>query len=204
MFHSISNTQNGLRGISFGNFLIKQVVEELLREFPGLKCFATLSPVPGFAAWFDSQRETANGNGPAPQLFNLLSDDAWPNLPETRNTVQPMLEQAAAIYLLEAKADNGKPADPVARFHLYNGAALERINFCGDLSAKGLHQSHGIMVNDLYDLDAIERNHEQYANAGEVSASAQVRKLLPPDAKPRARGLPSILQRQTARKDAAR
>jgi malonyl-CoA decarboxylase len=92
--------------------------------------------------------------------------------------VKPLIEQAAAIYLLEAKAGSGKPADPVARFHLNNGAALERINFCGDTSPKGMRQSHGIMVNYLYDLGAIERNHEAYANAGEVAASAAVRKML--------------------------
>ena len=177
VFYSISNTQNGLRGVSFGNLLIKQVVEELLRDLPGLKTFVTLSPVPGFATWLATQQD-AGGDRIPPQLFELLSKPDWHLQPDTQTAIQPSLEQAAAIYLIEAKAPNGKPADPVARFHLNNGAALERINFCGDPSAKGMRQSHGIMVNYLYDLDAIDRNHEAYANAGEVTAASAVRRKL--------------------------
>jgi malonyl-CoA decarboxylase len=178
VFYSISNTQDGLRGISFGNFLIKQVVEELLREVPGLKTFVTLSPVPGFATWLAAQQEEPESKRLQGQLFELLGQGGWQESVETRAAVKPLIERAAAIYLLEAKARNGKPADPVARFHLNNGAALERINFCGDTSPKGMRQSHGVMVNYLYDLGAIERNHEAYANASEVSASAAVRKML--------------------------
>lgn len=178
VFYSISNTQDGLRGISFGNFLIKQVVEELLREVPGLRTFVTLSPVPGLAAWLAAQQEDGENRKIPAQLFGLLDQNGWQEAAETRAAVKPLLEQAAATYLLQAKAKNGKPADPVARFHLNNGAALERINFCGDTSPKGMRQSHGIMVNYLYDLGAIERNHEAYANAGEVAASAAVRKML--------------------------
>ncbi|MCB1434832.1 MAG: malonyl-CoA decarboxylase family protein, partial [Alphaproteobacteria bacterium] len=177
VFYSISNTQNGLRGVSFGNLLIKQVVEELLRDLPGLKTFVTLSPVPGFAAWLATQQDAGDERIP-PQLFALMNQPEWHLQPEARTAIQPSLEQAAAIYLIEAKAPNGKPADPVARFHLNNGAALERINFCGDPSAKGMRQSHGIMVNYLYDLDAIDRNHEAYANAGEVTAAGAVRRKL--------------------------
>jgi malonyl-CoA decarboxylase len=180
VFYSISSTQDGLRGVSFGNFLIKQVVEDLLHELPQLKCFVTLSPVPGFAAWLRTQREAPTARI-APQLFDLLDQAGWQEAEETRNAVKPLLEQAAAQYLIEAKGAGGKPADAVARFHLNNGAMLERINFCGDTSPKGMGQSHGIMDNYLYDLDAIERNHEAYANAGQVAASPQVRKMLGPE-----------------------
>jgi malonyl-CoA decarboxylase len=201
VFYSISNTQDGLRGISFGNFLIKQVVEELLREVPGLRTFVTLSPVPGFAAWLGAQQEERENTRLQEPLFDLLGQDGWQESAETRATVKPLIEQAAAIYLLEAKARNGKPADPVARFHLNNGAALERINFCGDTSPKGMRQSHGIMVNYLYDLGAIERNHEAYANAGEVAASAAVRKMLNGD-EPGSltRGLQALLPPRHGRK----
>lgn len=178
VFYSISNTQDGLRGVSFGNFLIKQVVEELLREVPGLKTFVTLSPVPGFAPWLAKERSELEGKRLPTQLFEILSSKDWHENEDQRAAAKLLLERAAAIYLLEAKVSNGKPADAVARFHLNNGALLERINFCGDTSQKGLRQSHGMMVNYLYDLDAIERNHEAYANAGEVAASNAVRKML--------------------------
>lgn len=178
VFYSISSTQDGLRGVSFGNFLIKQVAEDLLRELPQLKCFVTLSPVPGLAAWLRSQREEPSAARIEPRLFELLNQPGWQETEETRNTVKPLLEHAAAHYLVEVKGANGKPLDAVARFHLNNGAMLERINFCGDTSPKGMGQSHGIMVNYLYDLDAIERNHEAYANAGQVTASPQVRRMM--------------------------
>ncbi len=180
VFYSISNTQVGLRGVSFGNFLIKQVVEELLRELPGLKTFVTLSPVPCFAAWLEEERArlAAGESGKiSGSLFEALDGPQWHVDETARTTLKPLLEQAAALYLLEAKTVGGKPADAVARFHLNNGAQLERINFCGDLSPKGLKQSHGIMVNYLYDLDAIERNHEFFANSGETAASIAVKEL---------------------------
>lgn len=184
VFYSISNTQAGLKGISFGNFLIKQVVEELLRELPGLRTFVTLSPIPGFAVWLAGQVKPSSDNEPAKidgALLAALSEPGWHMNPETRDHVQPALERAAATYLLKAKSGGGKPADPVARFHLHNGARLERINYCGDISTKGLKQSHGMMVNYLYDLDLIEQNHELYSNACEVAASGTVRKLLSAD-----------------------
>jgi malonyl-CoA decarboxylase len=198
VFYSISNTQDGLGGVSFGNFLIKQVVDELLREVPGLKTFVTLSPVPGFATWLAKERPELEGHRLPTRLFELLANKGWHENQDQRAEVKPLLERAAAIYLLEAKAPNGKPADAVARFHLNNGALLERINFWGDTSAKGLRQSYGVMVNYLYDLGAIERNHEAYANAGEVAASTAVRKMLNSE-EPASftRGWPSFLpQRQ--------
>ena len=203
VFYSISNTQNGLRGISFGNFLIKQVVEELLQEQPGLKSFVTLSPVPGFARWLSGEtQDRAGGRLPEP-LFDILARDGWPEDGEARATLQPLLAQAAALYLLDAKAPNGKPMDAVARFHLNNGASLERINVFGDMSAKGLKQSHGVMVNYLYDPAAIERNHEAYANSGQVAASHAVEKLAAQE-QPGSitRSLQSILPQRAARKDA--
>lgn len=204
VFYSISNTQNGLRGISFGNFLIKQVVEELLQEQPGLKTFVTLSPVPGLAKWLSSEAQDRAGGRLPQHLFDLLARDGWPEDDGSRATLQPMLAQAAALYLLDAKAANGKPLDAVARFHLNNGASLERINVHGDMSAKGLKQSHGVMVNYLYDLKAIERNHEAYANSGQVTASQAVRKLLTPD-EPGSitRGLQSLLPTRAPKKDAS-
>jgi malonyl-CoA decarboxylase len=201
VFYSISNTQPGLRGVSFGNFLIKQVVEELVREMPNLKCFVTLSPVPGFASWLTSRNEDARM---AP-LVEKLSDPEWHASPEARSAVAPLLQQAAAAYFLTARGANGKPLDPVARFHLNNGAMLERINLDGDLSGKGLRQSHGVMVNYLYDLDAIERNHEAYAASGAVAASAAVKRLIGPEgAGGFGRSLQAMLpQRSNGRKDAS-
>ncbi len=197
-FYSISNTQAGLRGISFGNFLIKQVVEELLRELPRLKSFVTLSPVPGLAAWLAKQRQEPMGNRVAPQLLDILDSPSWHESAETRELVQPALAQAAAVYLIESKNAAAKPSDAVARFHLNNGAQLERINCFGDLTLKGLRQSHGVMVNYLYDLNGIERNHELYANAGEIAASAAVKKLL-------ASELPkSVMQALSARQKSIR
>ena len=204
VFYSISNTQNGLRGISFGNFLIKQVVEELLQEQPALKTFVTLSPVPGFAMWLSGTAEDRAGGRLPQHLFDLLAHPGWPEDGAARAALQPLLAQAAALYLLEAKGRNGKPLDAVARFHLNNGASLERINPLGDMSAKGLKQSHGVMVNYLYDLEAIERNHEAYANAGQVTASHAVRKLLAQE-EPGSitRGLQSLLPSRAAKRDAS-
>ena len=204
VFYSISNTQNGLRGISFGNFLIKQVVEELLQEQPALTTFVTLSPVPGFAKWLSGEAQGRSGERLPQQLFDTLARADWPDDGGARAALQPLLAQAAALYLLEAKGANGKPADAVARFHLNNGASLERINVHGDMSAKGLKQSHGVMVNYLYDLKAIERNHEAYANAGQVAASHAVQKMLAQDEPVSiTRGLHSLLPQRAPKKEAS-
>jgi malonyl-CoA decarboxylase len=184
VFYSISNCQDGLRGVSFGNFLIKQVVEDLKREMPGLTTFVTLSPVPGFAAWLDRERRAA------PSVLSeedkaglaMLDEVGWHQDEARRETVRSALLPAAARYLIEARTPSGKPVDPVARFHLGNGARLERLNFLGDISSRGLRQAHGLMVNYLYKLDDIEANHERFASKGEVVAAAEIRKLLRPAA----------------------
>jgi malonyl-CoA decarboxylase len=181
VFYSISNCQEGLRGISFGNFLIKQVVEDLARELPSLKTFVTLSPVPGFGRWLARRLADPADAGISEDervTLQLLDDSDWIDDEESSEAVQSILPGFAAEYLMEAKDRNGRPVDPVARFHLGNGARLERINWRGDVSAKGLADANGIMVNYLYELKEIERNHEAYANTGTVTASRAVRSLL--------------------------
>jgi malonyl-CoA decarboxylase len=184
VFYSISNTQKGLGGVSFGNFLIKQVVEDLQRELPNLKTFVTLSPVPGFAAWLARERSGDDGllGAETKQALELLDEPGWHADPIKAETVRKALLPAAAAYFLKAKSANGRPIDPVARFHLGNGARLERLNFLGDTSAKGLQQAHGLMVNYCYDPDDIEKNHEAFAEKAEVVASSAVRKALRPSA----------------------
>ncbi|MGD9805910.1 MAG: malonyl-CoA decarboxylase [Hyphomicrobiaceae bacterium] len=190
IFYSISNCQEGLRGISFGNFLIKQVVEELAREQPQLKTFVTLSPVPTFARWLDravadeAARVVTDSDRVALQM---LSDPGWIDDPDEADALKPTLLALAAHYFLQSRTHDNRPIDPVARFHLGNGARLERINWLGDVSEKGLREAHGLMVNYLYELKDIERNHEAYANDGEIVASRSVRALLRPQAKSRAK-----------------
>jgi malonyl-CoA decarboxylase len=177
VFYSISNTQRGLAGISFGNFLIKQVVEELRRELPKLDTFVTLSPVPGFMRWIKREKELPL-NDDDRALLAHLDDDNWIDDAELAARLRAVIEPLAAYYFLKAKNPRGKPVDSVARFHLGNGARLEQINWLGDVSPKGLRESAGIMVNYLYRLDDIEKNHEAYANDDEVVASNAVKKLL--------------------------
>jgi malonyl-CoA decarboxylase len=178
VFYSISNTQRGLGGISFGNFLIKQVVEELRRELPKLDTFVTLSPVPNFMGWVKQTTEISDEDR---EVLKLLDEPKWFSNSEVEAQLRAVLEPLAAHYFLKARTSKGKLIDSVARFHLGNGARLERINWVGDLSAKGLRESAGIMVNYLYRLDDIEKNHEAYANEGEVVASSAVKKLLKPE-----------------------
>lgn len=177
VFYSISNCQRGLARISFGNFLIKQVVEELRRELPKLDTFVTLSPVPGFMKWLKAGQDVPI-NDEDRALIDQLSTPQWLDDAEQAAKLRAIAEPLAAHYFLKAKTPRGLPVDPVARFHLGNGARLERIDWLGDRSSKGLRESGGIMVNYLYDLDDIEKNHEAYANHGEVAASSAVRKLL--------------------------
>jgi malonyl-CoA decarboxylase len=180
VFYSISNCQEGLRGVSFGNFLIKHVVEELRRELPKLSTFVTLSPVPGFANWLARERRSEATVLAQEDLALLrnIDDPAWTANDKIRELVQPALLSAAATYLLTARTTEGKPVDPVARFHLGNGAQLERLNYLGNTSAKGLAQAHGMMVNYLYDLAKIEHNHEAFAEKGHVVSSPAVQKHL--------------------------
>ncbi|EJC69749.1 Malonyl-CoA decarboxylase (MCD) [Rhizobium leguminosarum bv. viciae WSM1455] len=181
VFYSISNCQDGLRGISFGNFLIKQVVEDLRRDLPGLKNFVTLSPVPGFARWLAKARASAADRllpEAARETLMLLNDPSWPDNENAASEVERVLLPLAARYFLTERTPEGRPIDPVARFHLGNGARLERLNFLGDRSAKAMQQAHGLMVNYLYKLDDIVANHEALAQRGEVIASPAVKSLL--------------------------
>jgi malonyl-CoA decarboxylase len=177
VFYSISNTQRGLGGISFGNFLIKQVVEELRRELPKLENFVTLSPVPGFMQWLKTAPDVPVSDEDRVLLAHLDQPN-WIENPELATQLRSVLEPLAAHYFLKARTAKGRLIDSVARFHLGNGARLERIDWLGDLSPKGLRESAGLMVNYLYRLDDIEKNHEAYANQGEIAASSAVKKLL--------------------------
>ncbi|MDH3745826.1 MAG: malonyl-CoA decarboxylase [Acidobacteriota bacterium] len=178
VFYSISTCQDGLRGISFGSFLIKQVVTELAEELPRLRTFATLSPVPGLRKWLtnDTAQETAGLTFEEIELLSLLKRTTWHRDDVKAESLKELLLWSCARYLLEAKAED-RPLDPVARFHLGNGASIERINWLADTSAKGLRQSAGLMVNYVYRPWRIERNHEAYVSRGNVSASKVVRAL---------------------------
>jgi malonyl-CoA decarboxylase len=181
VFYSISNCQVGLRGISFGNFLIKQVAHELQKALPSISTFVTLSPVPGFSRWLDKERRAAESTALSPadrQTLEVLDTPDWFRNTEHTETLRAPLLKAATHYFLRAKAPNGRPLDPVARFHLGNGARLHCLNPFGDISLKGIEQSKGLMVNYLYDLTEVERNHELFANAGDIVASASIHRLL--------------------------
>ena len=177
VFYSISNCQRGLSGVSFGSFLIKQVAEEVSREFPRLSTFVTLSPAPGFAQWLSRERQS---NSPTllPEDLAELADLDKPNWWQdgaAERLKEPMLH-AAATYFLTARNRSGGALDPVARFHLGNGARLQQLNPLADLSEKGLAQSHGLMVNYLYDVDEIEKNHEAYAENRTIVTVGGIRK----------------------------
>ncbi|MGA9123721.1 MAG: malonyl-CoA decarboxylase [Pseudolabrys sp.] len=182
-FYSISNCQRGLAGVSFGNFLIKQVVEEVSREMPKLSTFVTLSPVTNFASWL--KRERAEENSAAlteadKAALAVLDQPGWWRDEDTAAEVQDSVMRAAAWYFLRARNQRGTLIDAVARFHLGNGARLERINWLADMSERAMAQAHGLMVNYLYDLDEIEKNHEAYAEGPTVVASGAVQRLLRP------------------------
>lgn len=176
VFYSISNCQTGLRGISFGSFLIKQVVQELKREFEALETFVTLSPIPGLRRW---AKQAANGERTVrlseeelALIVELESSGTPPSTPEKI----ALLTQLTAKYLVYGKSPQGGPLDPVAKFHLGNGACLSQINSSADLSMRGMASSWGAMVNYHYDLKNIERNHETFANGGDVICSAAVKR----------------------------
>ncbi|MBV9522710.1 MAG: malonyl-CoA decarboxylase [Alphaproteobacteria bacterium] len=194
IFYSISNCQNGLAGISFGNFLIKRVVDSLAGELPGLKTFATLSPIPGFRTWLDGQLqegedavltaaerralaslpEALRGGG----LRHILERPRWDEDEIVARALREPLLRLCARYLMVEKTAAGRSRDPVAHFHLSNGARLERLDWLADRSEKGMQQSAGIMINYLYRLADIEENHEAYTGQGRVAAAAPLRALL--------------------------
>ena len=192
IFYSISNTQTGLRGVSFGDSLIKHVVETLCAEFPRLRTFATLSPIPGLRTWLgknaaamlekltDKQRAELGrviGFEP-PQATHLLAAFDKSQTLDAKSPVRQMLMQCAAYYLAR-ELPSGKPADPVARFHLGNGARVEQLNWAGDPSTKGHRQSYGLMVNYLYDLKRIDKHRSMLAE-GKVAASKAIDSLCLP------------------------
>ena len=180
VFYSISNCQRGLVGISFGNFLIKQVVHELAVEMPGLRTFATLSPVPGFRKWLT--RVAAEGRFADEGNLGDLESRDWP-----ADDVAPRLLRLCARYLLHEKRGR-QPLDPVARFHLRNGARLERLNWMADPSKSGLAQSGGMMVNYVYDEAEVVANHEAYVNEGRIAHSGAVAALAADPAEERPTG----------------
>ena len=157
VFYSISNCQNGLSGISFGNFLIKKVAHKLRQEIDGLDNFLTLSPLPGLMRWLENN---------APLAYERCKNKTI----EDNDLIQKTIK-----YLTESNRNDGLPNDPVARFHLGNGAILKQININGDLSKKGLDQSNGVMLNYLYDLDTVERNHELFVQTKEVLLSNELK-----------------------------
>jgi malonyl-CoA decarboxylase len=179
VFYSITNCQEGLRGISFGDLLIKQVAQRLGQEFPRIKTFTTLSPIPGFRDWLTeiSERLTAAPNGrSAANELKRLDDPEWHKQRETAERLRKILLPLCAYYLTTA-TEEGKRTDGVARFHLGNGARLERINWLADTSRRGLQRSAGMMVNYLYRLDQVEQNHELFIHEHRVVASSDIRKL---------------------------
>ena len=180
VFYSINNCLDGLRGISFGNFLLKHVIAELQAEDLKLRSFATLSPVPGFRTWLNglpADRKAELAVGYDPSVLNAVEDIDWHKNRDMHDRVQPMLSRLCAHYLLNER-EEGHTVDPVASFHLGNGASVEQINWLADTSEKGLTQSFGFMVNYAYSPSRIERNHEAYVKRSRIAASAKVRAML--------------------------
>jgi malonyl-CoA decarboxylase len=189
IFYSISNCQDGLRGVSFGNFLIKQVVEELRAELPHVVHFSTLSPVPGFSRWLKKRlaagdvagllpkddlsvlKRAAKEKTPERDVVALLEVERWWEDTALTDALRDPLTRLCAVYLTTSPDSRG-PADPVARFHLGNGARLERVNWLGNVAPRGISESHGIMVNYLYDPEQIEANHEAFVRGAIVRSSA--------------------------------
>ncbi len=195
IFYSISNAQKGLAGISFGGFLIKRVVDVLQSEFHGLKTFSTLSPIPGFRAWLDEAlngeksliiepditalRDVAGLTGESGDpLQVILATENWVEDETISSAVEPILMRLCTRYLLKEKGRSGRAKDPVAHFHLTNGAQVERLCWKGNASEAGMSRSYGLMVNYLYRLDKIEENHESYTGELKIKASSNVNRLL--------------------------
>ena len=183
IFYSINNCQPGLAGVSFGNFLVKQVTDSLAEEIPSLKFYATLSPIPGFRAWL-KEIQSLSGAQSAIEwseseraLISQLDNPSWYEGDTIVRELKPLLMYWCAYYLLYVKRGD-EPRDPVARFHLRSGARLERINWLGDRSEKGLRESAGLLVNYVYDRKAVARNHEVYANDHEIVHSSVIESLV--------------------------
>jgi len=185
IFYSISSAQKGLAGVSLGNFLIKRVVDELRGECPSLEQFATLSPVPGFSKWLKknltetdnevfSEEEIAALTKAGLSAQSLVTDASWFSDKSVCDVAKEPMQRLVAKYIVEEKRNNTAAADPVAHFHLSNGAIFERINWMADISEQGLAQSYGMMINYLYDLNAIDKNHEQYITNGAIPQSKQI------------------------------
>jgi malonyl-CoA decarboxylase len=181
IFYSINNCQPGLKGVSFGDFLIKYVTDELSAELPHIKTFSTLSPIPGFRRWLEDAVTSQAGDSPLGELgrqqLEQLSDPNWYRDETKTKQLEPALLRLCAHYFLNVKK-HGEPIDPVARFHLRNGARLERINWLGDCSPKGLNQSAGMLVNYVYEPKSVTHNHEAYVNDGDIVSSSNVQQLL--------------------------
>lgn len=196
IFYSISNTQRGLRGVTFGDHLIKQAVQSLAHDLPGLKTFSTLSPVPGFRTWLsdgepekidvflqdnerDGIRALGENDNTLEALNTVLAVENWFQDKVTEETLRGPLMRLCAAYF-HARQEKGLPLDPVARFHLKNGARLEQMNWLGDTSENGFRQSAGIMVNYRYILGDIEKNHEAYMKDRRIALGSEVKALIKP------------------------
>jgi malonyl-CoA decarboxylase len=199
IFYSITSTLDGLRGISFGNFLIKQVVDDLAHDLPNLRQFATLSPMPEFLRWLATQPEDAvlgeDGRaalagvaGAGGTVAEALARGDWMADQEAARALQEPLTRAAGRYLI-TRTGQGQPVDPVARFHLGNGARIERLNWAADSTRLRIEQSAGLMVNYLYHRLEIDANHEAFASRGMITVSPQIADLL--------KGAPDDLRRLT-------
>jgi malonyl-CoA decarboxylase len=193
IFYSISNTQRGLHGIAFGEWLIKRVVLRLSEELANIDTFATLSPLPAFRAWLEARdskalarqlseaeqggiRALGGIDDLAEALRTILANPAWHDDATTATALEAPIKRLALAYLMETRPD-GQALDAVARFHLRNGARLERIDWLADLSPNGLKQSAGVMVNYLYDLAAMAANHEAYMQEGRIPLGPETRSI---------------------------
>ena len=193
VFYSISNTQRGLRGISFGNLLLKRVIEDLKRDLPRLQVFSTLSPLPGFRKWLDQAlaegravlpetesarfAQTLGHPDPRTALADALARPEWPTDARLGSALREVMEKLCARYLIREKSGN-HPLDPVALFHLHNGARVSRIYWRADTSARGMRQSYGMMASYRYDLSEVDENHERFLRDGHIAAARRVQRLL--------------------------
>ncbi|MDR0454219.1 MAG: malonyl-CoA decarboxylase [Deferribacteraceae bacterium] len=193
IFYSISNCQYGLRGISFGNFLLKRVIDSMSRDFPKIKNFATLSPIPGLIKWMENNPEELTGacypsdwkylakagvTSPQSPIFRDIVKNPQKYFDNTEliTALKTPLIRTAAKFLTTLHAD-GRPIDFVARFHLGNGARVEKLNWMADNSPKGVSQSLGLMVNYLYDISKLEKNIEKFTVEGKISASSAIKEM---------------------------